>query len=388
MMYSHTSSWLNEHKRAFFEMSEAIWEHPETAFQEKFALQAQCKLLNELGFTTESNVFGLETAYKAVSGNGKSPCVAFAAEYDALPEIGHACGHNLIAMTSIAAFAAANSVLTAKGIDGKLVLLGTPGEESAGGKVKMLSNGCLDDVDMVLTAHPSFRTTPDTGSTGIRRFTVEFHGHSAHAAVSPELGLNALDAVMLLFNGINAWRQQLPENARIHGIVLKGGVVPNIIPDYASCRFFLRSTDEKVLDGLEKRFHDIVKGAELMTGTTAVVTPFKAPYQSRKANTPLNERFIRYAREAGLNPQIPQSPDRGSSDFGNFSRKRPGIHPYFAISSDKVIAFHSVEFREAANTGFARENALKTAAVLASIALDYLSDHDFREAVRQNFDQN
>ena len=386
-METSIRNWIRCHREELITLAEEIWKHPEVAFTEKTALKLQKELLEKWGFTVEEAVYGLETSYKVEFGSG-APVFAIAAEYDALPELGHGCGHNLIAASSVAAFGALANYMKENSLSGKLILLGTPGEESYGGKVKMLENGCLDGVDASMMLHPSMRTIQDPGSTGIRRFTVEYKGHAAHASSSPEFGKNSLDAVMMLFNGINAWRQQMTDSARIHGVVLKGGTVPNIIPDYASCRFFLRSNDEAYLDYMEKRFRDMVKGSELMTETEAVITPFRTPYQSRKPNGPMNERFYSYAAELGMNP-IKASPKagRGSSDFGNFSRAVPGLHPYFEISKENICG-HSPEFLEASDSPLGKENMLKGAEIMANIALDFLRDDSFRQEVRKDFEES
>lgn len=368
-------SLIKSREKDFTGLARQIWEKPELGFEEKFACARQLELLKELGFSTESPYAGVETAYKAVKGS-KKPVFCFAAEYDALPELGHGCGHNLICAAAIAAGWALASKLEEKGIEGTVAVIGTPGEESKGGKVIMLKNHALDGVDAVMMVHPSWRTTPDTGSTAIRRFDVNFSGKSAHAAAAPELGLNALDAVVMLFTGINAWRQQLPEASRIHGVVSNGGNLPNIIPSSASCRFFLRSPDDNVLDKMEARFMDIVKGAALMTGTGFEVKPVNVPYKSRRPNQGLNRIYMDAVSELGMKPVFPLHPGRGSSDFGDFSHACPGIHPYFGIA-DREIAGHSVAFAEAAGSSYAMEQMLKAAAAMASTGYKFIKDKEF-----------
>ncbi len=365
------------------ELSAMIWKTPELAYREVFACARQTALLRDLGFQVFTPCYGLETAYRADSGEGE-PAFAFVAEYDALPKLGHGCGHNLICTAAVAAAYAVRELLKRYELPGHVVLLGTPAEESGGGKVRMLERNCLDGIGAAMMVHPSWRTTPDTGSTAIRRFDVEFSGKSAHAAGAPELGRNALDAVLLLFNALNAWRQQLPENARIHGIILDGGEAPNIIPDYAKCRFYLRSTEEKWIEAMEKRFRNMVRGAELMTETAAAVTPYQVPYMSRKPNGAMNAVYCDAAKELGLNPVIPQRSGRGSSDFGDFSHKVPGIHPYFGIAYHE-IAGHSTDFAEAAATEYALNQALKAAAAMAEVGFRYLTEEEFRRNVEQDF---
>jgi amidohydrolase len=372
-------SLIGKHQAEYETLARNIWETPELAFQEKNACRLQVELLSDLGFQVTSPYAGLETAYLAAVGEG-GHTFCYVAEYDALPDLGHGCGHNLICAAAIAAGRATADLLRLHHLPGRVLVMGTPAEESGGGKVRMLAEDCLDGVDAVMMVHPSWRTTPDTGSTAIRRFDIEFFGKAAHAAGAPELGLNALDAVMLLFNGINAWRQQLPENARIHGIVRQGGYAPNIIPDHASCRFFLRSTCDDTLDRMEKRFRDIVKGAALMTGTTYEIRPHNVPYRSRRPNRKMNEIYLDAADRLGMNPVIPPRAGRGSSDFGDFSQVKPGIHPYFGIAHEEIAA-HSTEFCNAAGSSHGNAQMLKAAAAMAQVGYRFLTDAAVRQGV-------
>ena len=368
------------------QLSEAVWKHPEIAYEEHFACQTQVDLLRSLGFHVTTPYCSLDTAYRAEYGSG-GILFAFVAEYDALPGLGHGCGHNLICTAALAAFCAVARILEKYQIPGKIVLLGTPAEESGGGKVRMLEKGCLDDISASMMVHPSWRTTPDTGSSAIHRFDVVFTGKSAHAAAAPELGINALDAVLLLFNAVNAMRQQLPETCRVHGVVREGGNAPNIIPERASCRFFLRSTDEEWIGKLEDRFRKMVQGASLMTGAEYTITPFQIPYMSRNPNQTMNQAYFEIASRLGLNPVIPKRSARGSSDYGDFSHKRPGIHAYFGIAQ-KEMAAHSQEFAEAASSSYAFEQTLKAALAMAEIAVRYLTDSRFRTDVQKDFEEH
>ena len=374
---------IESNREQWQNLAQSIWETPELGYHENHASRAQVDLLKKEGFQVTIPYCGLDTAYKAEAGSGK-PVFAFVAEYDALPKLGHGCGHNLICTAALAAATAVKTLLQKNQIPGTVIVLGTPAEESGGGKIKMLEQNCLVGIDAAMMVHPSWRTTPDTGSTAIRRFDVEFTGKAAHAAATPELGQNALDAVLLLFNGLNAWRQQLPENARLHGIILDGGKAPNIIPDYAKCRFYLRSTEEEWIEKMEKRFHEMVKGAELMTGTVSRTTPYNVPYKIRNPNAPMNRVYVEAAKALGLNPVIPARAGRGSSDFGDFSHEIPGIHPYFGIA-DHEIACHSEDFAEAAATDYGRNQMLKAAAAMAKTGFDFFTQKTFRDEVFQAF---
>ena len=366
-------------------MADYIWDNPEIAYKEYKACAAQVDFLAKHGFKAESNVYGVETAYTTRLDNGDGPTFAIAAEYDALPEIGHGCGHNLICSAGVAAFLAAAEYMKANNVKGKLILLGTPAEESEAGKVKMLQNNCLDGVDASMMVHPTWRTTKDMGSTACTRYVVEFFGKAAHAAGSPEFGLNALDAILMLFNGINAYRQQMPEFTRIHGVILDAGKMPNIIPDYSRAKFYIRSNKEAWEEKLIERFKDIVKGAALMTGTEYKMTMYSLPYMSRKPNGPMNDMYFELAEELGMNPQVVNELGRGSSDFGNFSHVCPGIHAYFGISDHKIPG-HSLEMAEAAHSDFGFDMAMKAASAMAAIALRFLTDAEFRQIVREDFD--
>jgi amidohydrolase len=364
-------------------LSDAIWNTPELAYKEFFASGEAVKFLEEQNFTPQTNYCGIETAFRAEAGSGK-PTFAIFAEYDALPDIGHGCGHNLICAAALAAFCAVANALKSENLPGKIVLLGSPAEESGGGKIKMIEKGCLDGIDAAMMVHPSFRATPDTGSSAITRFDIVFHGKASHAAGAPELGINALAAVNLLFAGVNAYREQLPEDARMHGIVTDGGEAPNITPARAACRFFLRSTNQQWIAKIEKRFLDIVRGAELMTGATAEITPFNIPYMARKPNAELNKVFLEGISSLGMNYVIPTRGGRCSSDFGNVSQTVPGIHPYFPVT-DHEIACHSDAFRAASGTDAAFDNAMIAAASMANTALKYLTDTDFKAKVDADF---
>lgn len=364
-------------------LSDAIWNNPELAYKEFFAVEQAVKFLKEQNFTPQSPYCDLDTAFKAEYGTGK-PVFAIFAEFDALPDVGHGCGHNLICASALAAFCAAAKYLSENNLPGKVVLLGSPAEESGGGKIKMINKGCLDGVDAAMMVHPSYRAIPDTGSSAITRFNVIFHGKASHAAGTPELGINALAAVNLLFAGVNAYREQIPEDSRMHGIITDGGEAPNITPARAACRFFLRSTSQEWIEKIEQRFKDIVHGAELMTGTTAEIIPFNIPYKARKPNAALNKLYLESISKLGMDYVIPPRSGRGSSDFGNVSQAVPGIHPYFPVT-DREIASHSDVFRIACGTDTAFDNAMIAAAAMANTAVQYLTDSSFKEKVDADF---
>ncbi len=377
---------IMHHADALKNLALKIHSHPELGFEERKACAWQLSLLKRWRFDVTTPWAGMATAYRATRGTGK-PTFCFMSEYDALPRIGHGCGHNLISAAALGAAQALSQVLTARQIQGTVMVLGTPAEEGQGGKVKLVAGNGMRDVDAVLLAHPSYRTTPDSGCTAIQRFRIHFMGQSAHAAASPERARNALDAVMLLFQGINAWRQQLPESSRIHGIVSDGGVVPNIIPDTAGCVFYLRSPDDNVLQSMAERFKQIVTGAALMTATEATIEPWMAPYKARWPNATLNRLYLESAERCGLHPEIPEQPGRGSSDFGDVSQQAPGAHVYFGISR-KIIAGHSPDFREASARPYGINQMLKAAQAMALVGYRYFSEETVRQSVAHDFSED
>ena len=236
-----------------------------------------------------------------------------------------------------------------------------------------------------MMAHPGSVTSPDCGSLAIRRYDITFHGVASHAAASPELGVNALDAMLTLFNGVNAFRQQMPEHCRIHGIITEGGVATNIIPDKAACRFLLRSATEEWIEKLSKRFLEIVQGASLIAGTTYEVEDRSTGCKSRKPNRHLNASYAEVMAELGEKLPADPPPGRGSSDFGNFSHTVPGAHPYFRIAETRIGA-HSQEFRAAAGSPYGLDAMIRAATALAYTGCRYLADEQFRADVHRDFD--
>jgi len=366
-------------------ISTFIHNNPEIAFEEKKACKLQVDFLKGNGFEVETPFKELPTAYKAETGKG-TPVFCIMSEYDALQEIGHACGHNLIAASALAAGIAMKKAMEKDKIPGKLIVMGTPAEEGRGGKVSLLEKGAFEGIDAAILSHPFNKTITDCGWLSISRFDVIFRGRSAHAAVNPESGLNALDAMNLLFMGIGAWRQQLPESSRLHGVITKGGNLPNIIPDHTEAYFYLRAEKTKIHKAMEERFSNIVKGAALMTGCECELLRLENPYTSNIYNKPFDDQFYDFAEAAGLQPQRAEKTGRISSDFANVSQIMPCSNFFFEITQGKDYPLHSVEFRDAAATDYAFTQAMKIGAVMAATGIKYLTDKTFRQQVRQDFE--
>ncbi|MEA2011985.1 MAG: amidohydrolase [Verrucomicrobiota bacterium] len=381
-MNSNITQSLGETSNILKKLALDIHANPELGLQEYKAVEKQIKLLKEWGFDVEIPFSRLETAYKAVSGT-EGPCFCFMSEYDALPELGHACGHNLIAMTALGAGKALAETLKKEKIPGKVVIMGTPGEEGAGGKVHIVERGGLSGIDAVIMAHPGFRTATWKGCLAVKRFNISFKGKAAHASGAPEKGKNALDAIMLLFHGVNAWREHTPETSRIHGIVTNGGAVPNIVPETASCSFYIRAQDEGTMEILEKRLKKIVEGAALMTETESLQEEKERGYKSGAPNQHLNNEYFRITEALGMSPVIPESCSRASTDFGDVSQVLPATHVYFGIlqDHDRNAPLHSIEFAKAAKSEFGLSQALKTANSLAQVGYKFFTDDAFRKQV-------
>ena len=343
------------------------------------------ELLENWQFDVEKKYKGLDTAFNATFGEGH-PNICIMSEYDALPGIGHGCGHNLIAGVALGTGIILKELMAKNHLKGRVTVMGTPAEEKRGCKIDLIQAGALDEVDIVLMAHPSDHPTSQSmEAAGIMQFLISFKGRSAHAAAAPEKGVNALDAVRLMFNGVDAWRQQLPETCRIHGVIKDGGKAPNIIPDYALADFYLRSFDMDFLLSMKKRFENIARGAALMTDTKVTVTEIKNPYKPGKPNNELNKAFMKLAEEYGMEPEW-LAPSRASSDFGDVTYKVPAMHAFFNITGDKKdIVIHSSEFTLCASSPFAMEQMMKTSKILSEIGYTYLTQDDFRKKVSETY---
>ena len=361
-----------------------IHETPELSEEETLACKWQVELLEKWGFNIETKFKDLDTAFNATFGND-SPNICIMSEYDALPGIGHGCGHNLITGVALGTGIILKELIEETGIKGSISIMGTPAEERRGGKIDLIQAGALKDVDIVLMAHPSDHATSQSmEEAGIMQFSISFQGRTAHAAAGPEKGLNALDAVRLMFNGVDAWRQQLLESCRIHGIIKEGGRAPNIIPDYTLADFYIRSLDMDILLSMKERFENIAKGAALMTDTKLTIKEIKNSYKPAKPNSELNKIFMKLAHEYDMKPQW-LDPSRASSDFGDVTYEVPAIQVYFNITQDKKIAIHSKNFTQCAASSYALLQMGKISKILSQIGYMYLTQKDFRQKVLAEF---
>ena len=377
---------LAEERAALLDLSHRIHAHPEIRFEEVQAAAWLSEALEARGFEVERGVGGLPTAFRArLEGRSPGPTVAVLCEYDALPGLGHACGHNVIAtMGAGAGFALAPLMPE---IDGTLLVLGTPAEEGGGGKVTMLDAGAFDGVDAAIMIHPYKSSHPSMGTLAATKWDVSFRGVPAHAAMAPHLGRNALDAVRLAFAGIDALRQQVRDDVRMHAIITDGGAAANIIPETAAMNAVARAKDGAYLfDDLVPRLENVFRGAALMTGTELTITPSSLPYLEIVPNAPLEEAFTRHATRRGRSVTSYDLADgTGSTDMGNVSQAVPGLHGMLDI--DDVALPHSEAFAEAARSPRGDATVLDGAAVLAGIAAEAFLDAELLAQAKAAFEE-
>lgn len=357
-------------------LSHDIHDHPELGFAEHHASKRLVGALTEAGFTTTTGVADLATAFRAerVFGSG-GPTIAIFCEFDALPEIGHACGHNIIATAGLGAALAVANRLAETGGNGKLVVLGSPAEEGGGGKVIMADAGALSDVDVAVMVHPAGFDAVSRTNLGRASLEAAFTGRASHAAAAPEQGLNALDAATLLLVAIGLLRQQLRTDSRLHANLVEGGDAINVIPERSRVKLFIRSPDVEYLrDRLYTALHDCVRGAAIATGTTYELTEVAPAYDPVRTNPVLAD--IAEHAFAALGRPIDQvagrSGNAGSTDMGNVSQLVPAIHPYIQVAPG--LSLHTRDFAAAAR-GADGDRAVRDGASLLAITVSALFDH-------------
>jgi amidohydrolase len=359
-------------------LSRAIHGSPELAYQERQAVANIAALLGRHGHDVERHLGGVETAFRARVGPA-GPSVALLAEYDALPDIGHACGHNLIAMSNVGAFLLAAQRRTDLQVG--IELIGTPAEESGGGKIDLIDAGVFKDSVAVLSSHPGPNEWEFGGaSLGIVGKIVRFHGVASHAAFSPHAGRNALNAAIRLFLAVDGWRQHLPADTRVHGIITKGGVASNIIPDLAECEWGLRAAKREVLDEMVETFRRMCDGAAMQTGTTVEIDEKMRLYQPVRPNAKIGD-LLAAELAARRIPSIRGKLTLASTDFGNVSHVAPADYIGFPVSRTWIPG-HSHQMRDSSATDLAHTNAMITAEILANVALKIATDRATRDTLR------
>ncbi|HEY7648046.1 MAG TPA: M20 family metallopeptidase [Methylomirabilota bacterium] len=364
-------------------LSHRIHANPELGYQEVKAAAWITEFLAAQGFKVERGVAGIDTAFRATIETGEGPTIAILCEYDALPSIGHACGHNVIAAAGAGAGAGLAAV-KARLPHGRIQVIGTPAEEGGGGKIRLLHAGIFQNVAAAMMVHGWAGWVPHQGLLGIVRVGFEFTGKAAHASAYPWDGVNALDAVIQTFTSVSMLRQQMRPDCRIHGIVAHGGAAPNIIPEFAAATFYVRAPVIDEMWALHKRVVACAEGAAQATGCTLKVIGQDNAYEPFKRNTTLVETFRGNLRRFGV-PETPEDTEHlGSSDVGNISQVLPTIQPYVKIAPDGT-PIHSRAFAESAASPLAREGLLIAAKTMAQTAFDLLAEPALLAKARQEF---
>ncbi len=378
MAYESINHAVEFHRAELRRLCDAIYQYPELAFEETFAAETLGEFLEEHGYISRIGVGQLQTAFTAVRGTG-GPVVAFLAEYDALPELGHACGHNLIATAACGAALALASL--PEEIAGEIRVVGCPAEEKGGGKALLIQSGTFRDVDVALMFHPGNETVLAPEYVGAQWRHIAFYGKAVHAGVAPETGLNALEGLLSTFYHVNALRQQFPDGSGISGIITHGGDAANIVPHYAAGEFIARGFSQTALDQMVHYLETSATSAAMATGTRVEISVPSPPYELLRTNQLMIERFESYLSGLGFPIHHRRKRRRVGTDMGNVSQLIPAIHPVLAISPLDVPN-HTAEFARLAGGDAAFDVALVAAKTLACVAYDCLTDSEFLIEVR------
>jgi amidohydrolase len=382
-MKTRLAAAVGANRDEIIDLSHRIHANPEVAFEEHRAATWVAEAIAQHGFTVEHPAGRLATAVRGILRGGKGgagPRIGILAEYDALPGLGHGCGHNTMAASGVGAAIALASI--ADELPGEIVFLGTPAEERGSGKAIMIEDGLFEGLDAALLFHPCDRNHVESHPLASEDVDIVFHGLQAHASSDPWRGKNALDAMILLFGSVGLWRQQLRDGARVHGIIQEGGTAPNIIPERTKAWFMLRSPDQGDYERMKARFRELVDGAALATETTAEVT-FSGEAMTMKQNRTLEARWVANAEAYGIVDQGSDA-NSGSTDMGNVSWVCPTIHPDLSIA-DEGTPGHSILFRDAAATPRADETTLLAATLVAQTAYELFADPALVEAAWAEF---
>jgi amidohydrolase len=373
---------VESQRQQLVQLSLNIHSNPELGFQEEKASGWLTSYLEQNSFQVERGIAGLATAFRGTYGQG-SPRIALLAEYDALPEIGHGCGHNIIAASAVGAGVASKPVIDQLG--GSIVVLGTPGEEGFGGKIEMVKAGAFEGIDVAMIVHPNTRNMPTEEALACSSLEVEFFGKAAHAAGQPHKGVNALDAMILSFTSINSLRQHISGDARIHGIITDGGEAPNIVPAHSAAVFLIRALDNDYLTELKSKVLNCFTGASVATGARLEYRWRETTYAPMKNNMVLAELFKKNMESLGrqVEPFDPRI-GMGSTDMGNVSQVVPSIHATVAIATPEVL-LHTPEFAAAAASEAGQEGLIDAAKAMAMTVVDILAQPGILDKIRQEF---
>ena len=352
------------------EISEYMYNNPELGNEEFKSADKLISFLEEHNFKVEREFLGFKTAFRAVYDSNKPGLtVGYLCEYDALPEIGHGCGHNMIGTMSAGAGVILSKILNDVG--GRIIVYGTPAEETDGAKVIFAEKGVFEELDAAMILHPSNATSKSGTSMALYPLQFTYRGKTAHAASCPQDGINALNSVIQLFNGIDALRQHVTPDVRMHGIITNGGVAANIVPDEAVAQFYFRAAKKETVMDLLEKVKSIAQGAALMTGATLEMERFELPYDNLVTNENLSDAFTENLKSLGIT-EFATDKVFGSSDIGNVSHIVPTIHPNIGICDRSVIS-HTREMADATVTKLGHERLITGTLALAYTGYDVLT---------------
>ena len=378
-----SSSAIDENTEELRKVSDEIWSSPELNFEEHKAHHLLTGFLEKKGFSVERSYTGIETAFRATFGSGR-PNVCVICEYDALPEIGHACGHNLIAEAGVAAGLGLKAALESSNAPkGRLTVMGTPAEEGGGGKEFLIRNGAFEDVDVAMMVHPAPYSTVKPLWNNRTQLEITYTGKAAHAAAFPWEGVNALDAAVMAYTSISVLRQQMKPSWRVHGVITNGGAKPNIIPEKASLSYYVRAPYKSELAELRKKVETCFEAAAKATGCSVEVTEPTPTYYDVINNEALAARYGENWSSLGAK-FVDTINTHASTDMGNVSYVVPSIHPMYRIGSGSEVN-HTREFTRVANTPEAHAETLLAAKAMAHTCIDVLTTDGLLEEVRKNF---
>ncbi len=366
-----------------YDLSRRIHDNPELGFHEVKASGWLTEYLQKNGFRIEKGIAGLKTAFRATYGKGK-PVIALLAEYDALPEIGHACGHNIICTSAVGAGVACRPAVDRFG--GTVAVIGTPAEELYGGKITMAQQGVFNGLDAAMMVHPGGHDTVTVQALACQGLEVEFFGKSSHAASRPEAGINALDAMIISYNAINALRQHIRSTARVHGIITDGGQAANVVPGHSAGSFLVRAADEKYLAEMKDKVLNCFKAGATATGAKLEYRWDELCYLPVLNNLALGKLFVRNMQRIGRKTTLSDPTQSfGSTDFGNVSQLVPGIHASISITGGRGVVSHSPQFAEAAVSEKGLQSVIDAAKGLALTVADLLGDPELVEKAKAEF---
>jgi len=377
---------VDEQAGVLLEVSHRVHGRPELLFEERFASGLLASTLAAAGLDVEHPAYGLDTAFAARTGPPDGPLVAVLCEYDALPGIGHGCGHNIIAAAGLGAAMAAASLASATG--GGLLALGTPAEEGGGGKIHMAERGAFAGVEAALMVHPADADLSEPEVLAIATFRVEYRGRAAHAAAAPHAGRNALDAAVLGYNAVAALRQHIRSTERVHGVFLEAGEKPNIVPERTVAEWYVRSPTSEGLQPLKERVLACLEGGAVAAGCTMEVVPTAPEYSDLRTNLALLELYRANSARLGRAVADPTPATRvvASTDMGNVSHLVPSVHPMVKVSPPDV-ALHTAEFARWAVSQDGDRAVLDGAKAMAMTVVDLWLRPDARAEVRAAFDR-